>query len=357
MLFRTIAGGRQMPSISPQPDAGPVPTARLKRAANGGDAATVPEEAAPLPASLIVGVPGTSRPPALAETMAAGEGAGRRRLRVSDIFVGSEDENGEKIDKVYASRESYAIYRADNEVRVQYADDSKLKDTQFQNVTAVSADHQELDYLTRGLEGRRYYLGQIAVALQIAVENGEVAQKLCSARAVLGRAISAAAEERARIGRRLYLRYATMFALGIAAVLLLCAVVALQLPYTAPVADLPAATGSGALGALFSIAIALRGRTVAPDHDVEANRSDALLRVMVGALSGGALILFLRSGILAMNLGDASVATGGLEETWRAILTFGFLAGFSERLVPDLLERKTPSGQSDAEAAGVATPG
>ncbi len=336
--------------------------ARRSRAANGADGQTggLPAAFDPLhhvgaTTGEMLGIAELGDPPAPPEVA---DGARRRRLSVRDICIGDQDESGERINKVYAARDTYAIYRSDNEVRVQYADDANLKDVQFQNVTAISAQHYELDYLTRGLGGRKYYLGQIAVALRIAIENGDDAQKICNASAVLCRAIYAASEERGRIGRRLYLRYATLFSLATAAALLATAMVALQFPGVAIFADLPAAAGSGALGALLSIAIALRGRTVAPDHDVEANRSDAVLRVVVGTLSGGALILFLTAGLFAdFKLGDTTLSEATLANSWRAILTFGFLAGFSERLVPDLLERKTPSKQSNAEAAGVAAPG
>ena len=255
-------------------------------------------------------VPGTH---ATVEAFAL-EHAARRRLDLSTICVHTKDENDKSIEKIYAVRDNYAIYRADDEVCVLYSDKAGLRDRQFESVTAISCKHYELDYITKGLPGRKYFLGQIAVALRIVVEKGEDAEKFRRAREVLDHAISAASEERARIGRRLYLRYAAEYALVLAFVLLAIAFGAVQFPSSAAIAELPAAVGSAALGALFSIAIALRGRTVAPDQDTRANRSDALLRILVGALSGGALILMLTSKIFAVEFDQSTLANGHLAD-------------------------------------------
>ena len=57
--------------------------------------------------------------------------------------------------------------------------------------------------------------------------------------------------------------------------------------------------------------------------------------------SATVLIAFLRSGAVPLKVGDAAIpATAG--DAWMLVLIAGFLAGFSERMVPDLLAKGPP---------------
>jgi hypothetical protein len=92
------------------------------------------------------------------------------------------------------------------------------------------------------------------------------------------------------------------------------------------------------IGAIFSIALAIRGRTVALDTERLDNVTDGVLRLSIGVISAGVLLLLLASGMLpSLMIGDTKVTGSGL--TWQTVL-----AGFLERLVPDLLEKKNSQG-------------
>lgn len=88
---------------------------------------------------------------------------------------------------------------------------------------------------------------------------------------------------------------------------------------------------AGAVGAYFSIALAIRGRTVLPDLLRSANMLDAVLRVTVGAIGGAVLVALVVSGVVTFSLINPTAPLFAL--------IAGFFAGFAERLVPDLLAK------------------
>lgn len=101
--------------------------------------------------------------------------------------------------------------------------------------------------------------------------------------------------------------------------------------------DVLHAAGAGAIGAFFSIALAIRGRTVLPDLQWVANLMDASLRMVIGVLAGAILMALITTRTVQLQLGEATLGEDGTR--WLTVLVIGVIAGFSERLVPDLLEK------------------
>jgi hypothetical protein len=97
-----------------------------------------------------------------------------------------------------------------------------------------------------------------------------------------------------------------------------------------------AASCSGAVGAILSIALGIRNRTVAVDGHARANRMEAALRVLIGVICGAVLYLILSSGLVT---GMEPMLTTAETGAWKVTILIGFLGGFLERLVPDLLEK------------------
>ena len=115
------------------------------------------------------------------------------------------------------------------------------------------------------------------------------------------------------------------------------------------------AAKAGLIGAAFSIALAIRGRTVALDTDLLDNVTDGTLRLLIGVISAAVLLLLFTSGIVpSLKIGEADFKPGGL--TWEMVLIIGFVGGFLERLVPDLLEKKNSQSNGSNTTAGTAAP-
>lgn len=98
----------------------------------------------------------------------------------------------------------------------------------------------------------------------------------------------------------------------------------------------------GTVGAFYSIAIGLRGRQLVIDLQNRDNRADALLRVLIGTMSGGLLICLLLTELVRIEGVEMRQDDDVL------VFVVGFVAGFFERLVPDMLS-KTNLGTKEGE--------
>lgn len=197
---------------------------------------------------------------------------------------------------------------------------------------------------------RDNYLAQIADALRLGLEK-----QTAAAKAIIDEAVRDALEAQARIGRMVYLKWAVGMALIFATVFILWGGMYLETKTGAHL--LLMATGAGAVGSLLSIAIGIRGRTVAVDGNWQANAMDAAVRVLIGIISAAVLFLLLNSGILT-DLKAGTVNMTGDKIGWQVALLVGFAAGFLERLVPDLLEKSAPASKAPpTTGGGVASPG
>jgi hypothetical protein len=98
----------------------------------------------------------------------------------------------------------------------------------------------------------------------------------------------------------------------------------------------------------LSIALAIE-KDVFFDTDLLDGVTDGTLRLVIGVDSGGVLLFKLSSGIIpSLKIGDAEFKAGAL--TWQMVLLVGFVGGFLERLVPDLLDKRNgqPNGSAGA---------
>lgn len=265
---------------------------------------------------------------------------------VASIGDGERDALGSKIVRVYFKRDAYAIYESRDQVHIQYADDSRTASDQIVRVARLLPLRDRLNYLIVGAHLPNCYREQVAEALRLGLEGQpEIA------RSTLEAALSDARERMARRGRIDYLRYAGLVAMLVSVILGAIAVVffswspsASGAPTTTtyPVTLLLLATAAGAIGALFSIALSIRARTVVVDADWQTNAHDGAIRVGIGAIAGAVLFLFLSSGIITeISAGTAKLT--GTQPIWQMATIVGFAAGFLERLVPDILEKGAPT--------------
>lgn len=255
---------------------------------------------------------------------------------VAAVLKGATDCRGEPIEQVFFKRSEYAIYLSGGDVVIQYADDAAKAKQQIDATADLIPLRDKLRFMIRGRKVPGCYRPQIADAFRLTLEG-----KPLVAEEILVSAIGDVLSYKARVGRTTYLAFAGPLALALSLALLVAGAIAFGREAPAVGRLLLAASG-GAMGALLSIAIALRTRTVAVDDDARANWLDGLIRIFIGTISGGVLMLVLVTGVVA-SINMSMVQQGRADLAWQAALIVGFAAGFFERLVPDLLAKSFDS--------------
>lgn len=266
-----------------------------------------------------------------------------RRPRVEDIGVGVPDTRQQMITEVFVAKPpEYAIYLA-GDVVIQYADDPAVEQQQRQNLRPLASLRAEINALLRGWRQPAAYYWKLAYGLQLALDGDSAAalDALKTARTdLLG--------ERSAAGRLEYLLWTV--AAGIA-MLIGLSILGTLYPFAARSSDIWLSGKAGLIGAGFSIALAIRNRSVGLDIDRLDNIVDATLRLGIGVISAGVLLLLLATGVVPnVRVGDATLSGGAM--TWQMVLVIGFVAGFLERLVPSILDKRVGAMAEGTTAQG-----
>ena len=103
----------------------------------------------------------------------------------------------------------------------------------------------------------------------------------------------------------------------------------------------------GAVGAVFSIVTRVQAFELRPCDESRMNYLMGLVRVLLGVMSAIALLLFAHTVFadMAKKLGLAATAQEGL---WEAVAVFGFVGGFAERLIPNILRQTIDKMETSA---------
>jgi hypothetical protein len=269
-------------------------------------------------------------------------------FHVADIRLGTQDSTGADIEQVYVRvKPLYAVYRTRNGVIVQYADDDGEAQRQRIAGSALNPLRRQIDGLIDGwrADPKRQakaarYDARVAAALRVYLEGDP-----SSAHVNLEQVKQEIIEERTSVARFLYL-----IAAFVTASILFLLFLSFSQPwfhdhiykFSAEAQPVWFAARAGAVGAFFSVTIGIRGRTILTNLRWQENLSDAVLRVVTGVIAAGALILVLRSGVIStFKIGEASFSVG--QYSWNLAVIIAFLSGFSERLVPELLDKALPA--------------
>jgi hypothetical protein len=327
------------------------------------------------------GAPATTAAPARPPAASA------QPLILTDLRVGARDETDYTILDIYARKlPDYVVYRTKQRVAVQFADLRSDAAKQRKMMATLNPLRGEINGLIDGWRLKKEKSGpkrraerfdrRVADALVAALE-GDVANAAALLKAIRQDIV----DERTAWARFLYL----IVALGVGLLGKLTAFLMVRLGDFPPVAvDIYHGAGAGLVGAFFSIALAIRGRTVLPDLQWIANAMDAGLRMLVGLIGAGLLVAMVDAHMVnvsfglpdatgnmappaaktaagnapavAPTAGTAAPAGGGgdRDQAWLRVLIFGFVAGFSERFVPDLLAKATVSAADPAAKAPAA---
>jgi hypothetical protein len=277
-------------------------------------------------------------------------------FRLDDIVVGGRDSRNRPVTDVYVKVATYAIYRSDGMIFVQFDDTAAVSAEQMGRAVPLIVARDRLESLTRRFWRKSWtahYHARLANALRIALDGDSM-----TAKTLLAIAIQEATEDLARWTRVAYIAGSGIFAIIIASLLFwwgywlsppvpdsaaLAAEAAAVRPAPSAairpeeMALLLFAMGGGALGALLSSAIAIRGRAVGLDPAFWTNVLDGFLRVMIGVVSAAALYLLVALG-LTIDLAGTKLL--GNVHSWMGAIMLGVFAGFLERLVPDLLDHR-----------------
>lgn len=271
---------------------------------------------------------------------------------VNDIVRGDHDANHFQIIDVYASQtDRYAVYQTEKRVIIAYSDDPLVQKIQRKRLASLAAQRSEIDGLlnpwrqksagySRLVTTARQFDGRVASALIEALEGETDAAKaiLTNIQADLSGELAS----RARLG---YVAWSLVSAVLVLAVCWLLNSIIGDYFGDAMISArdrrlILAAMSTGVLGALYSIAMRIEQRALTSDVRRLDYFTDSFVRLGLGAMGAFILGCFLVSGAIEIHFGNG-VNPGAGDKTGPnfifLILIGGVLAGFVERLVPDLL--------------------
>ncbi|PZU10194.1 hypothetical protein [Sphingomonas sp.] len=280
---------------------------------------------------------------------------------VADLTRDEPDAAGVVVMQIYIKIDRlYAVYRTEERIVIQFADDQGRGADQRKSLSELYVTRGAVDSLLdevrdttdpNRLKRARRYERRLADALTLGLQgqSNQAATELESLKQDL-------LEERKSNSRQTYL----VASMGVAAALVLLIAI-LSSPklgiglggeHRAAVESMWFAAAIGTVGAFFSVALAVRNREIEPSISIRDTVIDAGLRLFVGAVSGTLLYALVKVRAVGLLIGNANITgTDSFSSSgpdWLLLLLVAFVAGFLERMVPDMLAKATPGEAGEA---------
>jgi uncharacterized membrane protein YedE/YeeE len=284
-------------------------------------------------------------------------------LHLRDLKCGTPDKLGNTVQEIMFMGAHYAVYCSDKGIYVHFSDCAEIEKEQRERFSKICPELCELRYLTAQMHGwqpwaprhpeHSLYEHNMAQALMLMMESQEA-----PAKQIAGQALAMAVRRVTNDNTIRYVRACLIFgglclAIGALALWLLGQTEAAQWrPYV---------LGGmfGALGAIFSIVTRLEAFELKPCNESRMNYWMSATRVLIGVMSAVALLLFADT-LMTDMLGKLTGADGGKHITeigknavlWPAVAVLGFIGGFAERLIPNILRQTVDKLGLPAETDG-----
>jgi hypothetical protein len=284
------------------------------------------------------------------------------------IVVGHDDSAGRRIIDVYTcAGQRYAIYRTRERVIILYAEDPLVQRAQRRRLSALAPIRSRIDSDLADWRGRdsrfsrlpataRQYDEQVVGALKEALDCDPQDGNSSNALEILQGVLADITAEKASRARLSYL----LWSYATAAVLLVvcCAIYGVMGGFerldAMSIRSLMHAVLAGVAGTIYSMSLGIQQRAMRNDQRRLDHFTDAMVRISIGALAAFIIETFLLSGAISIGFGNGAALSAakaadpsGIHPTnWPIEVIAGFLAGFAERLVPDLLNSYTTKGQA-----------
>ena len=282
-------------------------------------------------------------------------------MKLAELVRGGTDPRGRKVLDILWSVSEFKIFKTAAGVSPFFSDDPKLGREQKEAYLALGADIAAFNHLIHKVEPKKIPSTNVSLSIgginednrilyerelarciaQALLGNGEAAR---SGLAALKTRLEASISNRARVVHLL-------ISLVIVAFVWLLALGLVSSGYTPrfefETAHIALAALMGSIGALFSTAVGLRGMIIDPTVNLSMHWVHGFQRMLVGMM-GAAIIYFgFMSGIVS-DLFHPTISGPMTADTveihWLAFVSI--LAGFSERLVPNLLDGRANEATS-----------
>jgi hypothetical protein len=291
------------------------------------------------------------------------------KVLLVELRVGVRDRLGNRVLEILHAGTNYKVYRSSMGIYVHFSDNEQEEKAQRQKFTEICPELCDLRYLITQLRGRYWsrfwhrlfgsnlYERNIAQALMMIMENqgvdaSERAKKLI--RHTLDMAVE-------RVTHDNIIRYSLACSFWAGAFI---AIGAIALCYFNsnhdPICWKPYLVGgmSGAVAAAFSVLTRRREIEQRPCYDSHLNKWKSAMHILTGVVAAIALLSFMETfdSFRTLVLGDTSSATAFAVDNgivfWHKVATLGFIGGFAERLIPNLLRQTV--GKIEAGTPGQA---